>query len=122
MPYRFAISTAILAFIGCAGPSSPSASTELLSVRVNGETFTLTTQSAEPVYYMVANPDALILLALCRTPSCPHVTAGHPVILPLTSIAGYFAGGHTGMAYYWHLMTSIEGDQPDSVRTLRFSY
>lgn len=117
-----AIAASVIAsgLVGCRDSVAPASDVLRTATTPLPPALRLQNETGEPVYYFVAERNALALLdfVLCTTPSCPAVPARGAVSLPYGEIAGYRSGAREAVVLHWRLRPQSGGYAPDSVRAL----
>jgi hypothetical protein len=101
---------AAAAIAGCSSSTDPAS--DVLSVHVENQTLTLVNSSDDPVYYFVADKDALALIdwVVCIDPSrCTAVPARSSRTLAYSEIAAYQPGSANAVVYHWRITTKPAG-------------
>ena len=96
--------------IGCSSSTDPS--TDILSAHAENKTLTLVNTSDDPVYFFVADKDALALLdwAVCIDPSkCTPVAPRSTKLVSYSEIAAYQEGSGNAVVYHWRIISKGEG-------------
>ena len=111
---------AAAAIAGCSSSTDPAS--DVLSVHAENQTLTLMNSSDDPVYYFVADKDALALVdwAVCLDPSrCSGVPAKSSRTLAYSEIAAYQPGSANAIVYHWRITQKPTGGNGyDSLRRI----
>jgi hypothetical protein len=111
---------AVLAIAGCSSSTDPAS--DILSAHAENRTLTLVNGSNDPVYYFVADADALALIdwQVCLEPSkCTAVPPKSTKSLAYSEIAAYQEGSGNALVYHWRIITKATGGNDyDSLRKL----
>ena len=100
---------AVLA-IGCASSTDPE--TDILSAHAENQTLTLVNTSDDPVYFFIADKDALALLdwTVCIDPAkCTPVNPRSTKVVLYSQIAAYQPGSGNAVVYHWRIITKGAG-------------
>ncbi|HKY96354.1 MAG TPA: hypothetical protein VJL35_00740 [Gemmatimonadaceae bacterium] len=100
----------LVAMTGCSNAIDPA--TDVLSAHAENHRITLVNSSADPVYYFVADRDALALLdwAVCLEPSrCAAVPPNSTRSLAYSEIAAYQEGSSSAVVYHWRIVSKPTG-------------
>ena len=119
MVRNLSVLLAVLA-IGCSNATDPES--ELLSAHAENQRITLVNTSDDPVYFFVADKDALALLdwAVCVDPArCTPIQPHSTKIVQYSEIAAYQQGSGNAVVYHWRIITKAPGQYDyDEVRHL----
>ena len=110
-----------IGFAACSNPVEVSSS-DIVSARAEAKVLTITNTSDDPVYYFVADREALALLdwAVCRDPStCKAIAPHSSKRIIYSEIAAYQTGSGSAVVFHWKLFAQGSGGYNyDSVREL----
>ena len=96
--------------IGCASSTDPE--TDILSAHAENQALTLENTSDDPVYFFVADKDALALIdwTVCIDPAkCTPVQPHSTKVVPYSQIAAYQPGSGNAVVYHWRIIAKAAG-------------
>jgi len=98
-----------LALPACRSSVEPVSAT--LGIASNGTVVTLTNTSDASIYYYLVDPEFLAVadLALCTSPTCPHVPPHSSMDVPYTAIVGRHSAGTQVSVIEWRLAITLSG-------------
>jgi hypothetical protein len=104
----------------CSNPNAPA--TDIISVHAESRRLAMTNTSSDPVYYFVADQDALALIdwMVCVEPGkCESIPPQSTKALDYSKIGAYQEGSKHAVVYHWRLVPKNgPGFKPDSIRSL----
>jgi len=119
MVRTLSVMLAVLA-IGCSSTTDPES--DILLAHAEHRAITLVNTSDDPVYFFVADTDALALLdwAVCLDPAkCTPVLPHSTKIVRYSEIAAYQEGSRNAVVYHWRIITKAPGQYDyDKLRKL----
>ena len=96
--------------IGCSSSTDPE--TDILSAHAENQTLTLVNTSDDPVYFFVADKDALALIdwTVCIDPAkCTPVPPHSTKLVLYSQIAAYQQGSGNAVVYHWRIISKGAG-------------
>ena len=96
--------------IGCSSSTDPE--TDILSAHAENQTLTLVNTSDDPVYFFIADKDALALLdwTVCLDPAkCTAVMPHSTKLVVYSQIAAYQPGSGNAVVYHWRIISKGAG-------------
>ncbi len=109
-----------VAVTACSVTTAPSS--DLITASPESETLDLRNNSADPVYYFVADRGVLALLdfAICNEPpKCESIAPGTAKRVPYDGILGYSGTSEELVVFHWRLLPKSSGGyEQDSIRSM----